>query len=527
MKSASDWLPEDPEQLREIIHGLRSTVVEKDELLAEKDGHIDAWKSKYQQILEQFRLAQQRQFGKSGESAEQLGLFNEGEEIDAAAATEADADAQAETITYTRNKPTRKPLPKHLTRETIVHDIEDKTCDCCGHDLHRLGEEKSEQLEFIPASVKVIEHIRPKYGCRHCEQTGTEVKIKIAPVPPTPIPKSIATAALLAQVITSKYQFALPLHRQEQMFKQFDIDLNRKTLAEWMMRCGELLEPLVQRLKGRLLQQSVIQADETPVQVLKEDKHRCYMWVYCTGTDSPNNQPGALPNIVLYDYQPSRSGQCARDYLGEYTGYLQADGYAGYNQTAATLAGCWAHARRKFVDARKAQPKGKTGRADWAISHLQKLYRIETEIKDLEAAEKALTRQARARPLLDEFKAWLDKSANQVPPKMALGKAVAYTLGQWEKLERYLDDGHLNVDNNRGERAVKPFVIGRKNWLFSNTANGARASAMLYSIIETAKANGLVPFDYLHYVLQAIVENPGDIDRLLPWNVNLQGSADK
>ena len=230
MKSASDRLPEDPEQLREIILGLRSAVVEEDDL-------IDAWKSKYQQILEQFRLSQQRQFGKNGESADQLGLFNEGEEIDAASATtDVDADAQSETITYTRNKPTRKPLPKHLPRETIVHDIEDKTCECCGHDLHRLGEETSEQLEFIPASVKVIEHIRPKYGCRHCEQTGTEVKIKIAPVPPSPIPKSIATSALLAQVITSKYQFALPLYRQEQMFRQFDIDLTRKTLAEWMMR---------------------------------------------------------------------------------------------------------------------------------------------------------------------------------------------------------------------------------------------------------------------------------------------------
>ncbi len=189
------------------------------------------------------------------------------------------------------------------------------------------------------------------------------------------------------------------------------------------------------------------------------------------------------------------------------------------------LVGCWAHARRKFVEAKKAQPKGKSGRADWAISHIQKLYRIESEIKNLEPAEKQLARQERARSLLDEFKSWLDKSANQVPPKMALGKAVAYTLGQWEKLERYLEDGHLQIDNNRVERAVKPFVIGRKNWLFSNTANGAKASAMLYSIIETAKASGLVPYDYLRQVLHAIAENPDDIDPLLPWNVELTRSA--
>jgi transposase len=513
MKTASDRLPEDPEKLREIILGLQSAVAEKDDLIGE-------WKSKYQQILEQFRLAQQRQFGDSSEAANQLGLFNEGEEIDVVA----DTDVESETITYTRKKPKRKPLPDTLPRETIIHDIEDKTCDGCGHDLHRMGEETSEQLEFIPASVKVIEHIRPKYACRHCEQQGTEVKIRIAPVPPTPIPKSIATASLLAQVITSKYQYALPLYRQEQMFRQFDIDLNRKTLAEWMMRCGDLLESVYRRLKSSLLQQSVIQADETPLQVLKEDKHRCYMWVYCTGSDSPDDHPQSPPNIVLYDYQPSRSGQCAKDYLDGYRGYLQVDGYAAYEQTGATLVGCWAHARRKFVDARKAQPKGKSGKADWAISHIQKLYRIESEIKGLKPAEKQRIRQELARPLLDQLRAWLDKSANQVPPKMKLGEAIAYTLGQWEKLERYLEDGHLRIDNNRVERAVKPFVIGRKNWMFSNTVNGARASAILYSIIETAKTNGIIPFDYLRHILQAIAENPEDIDRLLPWNIDLPRS---
>ena len=512
MRTASDRLPDNPEALRQIITDLQSTV-------AEQSAQIDELKDQYQNVLEQFRLAQQRQFGKSGEAANQLGLFNEGEAIEAAAAAEPDT----ETLTYTRQKPKRKPLPDHLPRETIVHDIEDKTCGCCGHDLHRIGEEKSEQLEFIPAQVKVLEHVRPKYGCRHCEHNGTEVRIKIAPAPISPIPKSMATASLLAQVITSKYQYALPLYRQEQMFKQFDIDLNRKTLAEWMMRCGDLLEPLYRCMKTELLQQSVIQADETPVQVLNEDKHRCYMWVYCTGTDSPTNK--GPPNIVLYDYQASRSGQCARDYLDGYEGYLQVDGYAGYAQTEARLVGCWAHARRKFVEAKKAQPMGKSGRADWAISHIQKLYRIESEIKDLGPAEKQKAREERARPLLDEFKTWLDKSANQVPPKTALGKAVAYTLGQWQKLERYLEDGHLQIDNNRVERAVKPFVIGRKNWIFSNTANGARASAMLYSIVETAKANGLQPYDYLRCILQAVAEDPDQIDRLLPWNADLPESV--
>jgi len=204
-----------------------------------------------------------------------------------------------------------------------------------------------------------------------------------------------------------------------------------------------------------------------------------------------------------------------------YRGYLQVDGYAGYEQTGATLVGCFAHAPRKFIEVQRAQLKGKTGKADWAISHIRKLYRIEREIKDKDPAEKQAQRQAKAKPLLDQFKAWLDKAALQVPPKSAVGKAIAYSLGQWSKLERYIENGNLQIDNNRAERAIKPFVIGRKNWLFSNTANGAQASAMLYSLIETAKANGLTPFDYLRYLLEELPKNPQGIEQLLPWNVNL------
>ena len=387
-----------------------------------------------------------------------------------------------------------------------------------------MGEETSEQLEFIPASIKVIEHIRPKYSCRHCEQQGTEVRIKIAPVPKSPIPKSIATPSLLAQVITSKYQYALPLYRQEQMFKQYGIELSRKTMADWMIKSSELLVPIYHRLKAIQLQQSVMNADETPLKVIHEDKSRCYMWVYCTGSDSPpdkNADKDPPPNIVLYDYQNSRAGHCPRDYLDGYQGYLQVDGYAGYEQTGATLVGCFAHARRKFIEVQRAQVKGKTGKADWAISHIRKLYRIETEITDKAPAEKQTQRLAKAKPLLSQFKAWLDKSAHQVPPKSAVGKAIAYSLGQWSKLERYIEDGNLQIDNNRAERAIKPFVIGRKNWLFSNTANGAQASAMLYSLIETAKANGLTPFDYLNHLLEELPKNPQDIEQLLPWKVDL------
>jgi hypothetical protein len=241
------------------------------------------------------------------------------------------------------------------------------------------------------------------------------------------------------------------------------------------------------------------------------------MWLYCTGSDAPTQSD--IPNIVLYDYQSGRAGQCAVDYLEGYTGYLQVDGYVGYEKTAATLAGCWAHARRKFKEAEIAQPKGKTGKANMALNHIQKLYRLEIQLKDKTPEEKYQGRQEKAKPLLAQFYQWLEKA--NVPPNTAFGKAIQYCKNQWPKLSRYIEDGELNIDNNRAERAVKPFVIGRKNWLFSNTANGAKTSAMLYSMIETAKANGLIPFDYLMHCLEQLSKPEYDINGLLPWNVKL------
>ena len=464
-------------------------------------------------LEEQFRLAQQQRFGASSESHPAQGdLFNEAEaELDVVEEENKPAPGTP------KKKPIRKKLPSDLPRETIIHDIEDKTCTCCGNELHHMGDERSEKLEFIPAQVKVIEHVRLKYSCRRCEKEGTSTQVNIAPVPASPIPKGFATATLLSQIITSKYQYALPLYRQESLFKQYGIELSRKTMADWMMKCADLFTPLYAKLQEILLQQGVIQADETTLKVINEDKVKSYMWLYCTGTDSPHK--GDIPNIVLFDYQAGRAGQCAVDYLYGFTGYLQVDGYAGYEKTSARLVGCWAHARRKFIEAQTAQPKGKTGKADMALSMIQKLYRIEIGLKDKNADEKYQLRQEKAKPLLDKFYQWLEKA--NVPPKTALGKAVQYCKNQWHKLIRYIEDGYLTIDNNRAERAVKPFVIGRKNWLFSNTANGAKASGMLYSIIETAKANGLTPFDYIAHCLEQLSCAHVDVTKLLPWNVKL------
>lgn len=482
-------------------------------LLAEKEALIAKQAARLMFLEEQFRLAQQQRFGASSEGHPAQGdLFNEAEaELDVA------LEASETIVTTVKKKPVRKKLPSDLPRETIIHDIDDKTCTCCGNNLHQMGEERSEKLEFIPAQVKVIEHVRLKYSCRTCEKQGTSTKIQLAPIPASPIPKGIATATLLSQIITSKYQYALPLYRQESLFKQYGIELSRKTMADWMIKSGDLFAPLYDRLQEVLLQQQVIQADETTLKVIKEDKIKSYMWLYCTGTDSPNNT--TTPNIVLYDYQSGRAGQCAVDYLQGFTGYLQVDGYAGYEKTSAILVGCWAHARRKFIEAQTAQPKGKTGKADIALSMIQKLYRLEISLKDKSADDKYQQRQEKAKPLLEQFHQWLEKA--NVPPKTALGAAITYCKNQWYKLIRYIEYGNLSIDNNRAERAIKPFVIGRKNWLFSKTANGANASAILYSIIETARANGLTPFDYVTHCLEQLSDQNADIETLLPWNVKL------
>ena len=484
---------------------LKQRIAELEKLLAQKDAQIAA-------LEERWSLAQQKQFGKSAEGfAGQGELFNEVEEI------VEEVEAEQQSISYTRKKPVRKPLPKDLPREQVIHDIIDKTCDCCGGELHRMGEDKSEKLEFIPAKIKVIEHIRPKYACRHCDKSSTQTQIKQASMPAMPINKGIATSSLLSQLITSKYQYGLPLYRQEAMFKQYGIELSRQTMSSWIDKSATLFAPLVERLKAELLRQPTLFADETPLKVVKSDKVNSYMWVYCSGRDSPDpNNP--IPNIVLYDFHNSRAAACVVNYLDGYQGYLHVDGYQAYARTEATLIGCWAHARRKFIDAKKLQGKNKTGKADVVLSLIQKLYGVESRVKDKSADDKYTTRQAVSVSILDKLKAWLEQNQPNLVGNTKLIEAANYLANQWHKLIRYVDDGRLSIDNNRAERAVKPFVIGRKNWLFSQTANGAHASATLYSIVETAKVNGLVPFDYIMACLNELCQPAPDIDSLLPWN---------
>lgn len=523
MKTDANSLPNDPEQLKKLLLELQQVVAQKNnelaaknEELANKDDVITQKDAQYRELLERYNVKLAKEYGKKSEKMPGAGeVFNEAELV----LDEHDKDilANESCVTKVKIKPKRKPLPAALPRIEVVIDIDetDKTCDCCEGPLHKMGESSSEALEFVPAHIKVIKTIRPKYACRQCERDGIEGVVKTAEILATPIPKSIATPSLLSQIITCKYQFGLPLYRQETLFSDIDIQLSRQTMSSWMLRSAQLLEPLYMRLKDVLLAEPAIHADETPLKVIRAEKATSYMWVYCCGTDNLSHNT----NVVLYDYHNSRAAQCAIDFLDGYKGYMHVDGYSAYGLTSARLVTCLAHIRRKFVDAKKIQAKSKASKADVVLNLIGKLYGIEQRIKEKSIEDKFNIRQSHAKPIVQELHQWLTDHKDKIPPKSKLGEAITYGLNQFEKFERYLEDGRLNIDNNRAERAIKPFVIGRKAWMFSNTCNGAHASAILYSLVETAKANGLVVHDYISTCLQHVAEQPENIEPLLPWNV--------
>ena len=508
MKKTPDINPES-QNIADLQAMVKALISEKKE-----------WQQERQSLIEQFKLALDRQFAKRSEALKpyndaQGDLFNEAE-CEVAKVDEEIVTTTATTTTKKRGK--RQPLPKNLPRDTLVLDLDahDKQCPCCQHTLHQIGEDRSEKLEFTPAVLKVVEIVRPKYACRQCEHNAETSRIHQQPAPESILPKSVATESLLANIILGKYQYALPLYRQETLFTQSGIALSRTTMARWVIQVSDKFKPLYQALRAHLLEQGVVQADETSLNVLKENK-QCYMWLYCSGADSPGGPLAGMKNIVLFDDQNSRARSCPVGFLGDYSGYLQSDGYRVYDGLShVTNVGCFAHARRKFMEARKLQGKGKTGKADVALAKIQKLYALESRLKASSATTRYEERQAHAKPMLDDLYAWL--TSQKVLGSSALGKAIKYTLGQWPKLIRYVDDGHLSIDNNRAERAIKSLVIGRKNWLFANTPNGAQASALLYSIIETAKANGLILYDYMVKCMKELAKPKPDIDSLLPWN---------
>jgi transposase len=477
------------------------------------------------QLLENYiRSLNQKQFGSSSEKLEtiQADLFVEAEEDEESTNTEVEQSADEATITVAthQRKKHRESIPADLPRVEIIHDLPDdqKVCPHDGSILKQIGFESHEQLDVIPAKIQVLHHKRLKYACPCCEGF-----LITASKPAQPIEKSIASPGLLASVATQKYVDALPLYRQTEIFKRIRIELDRTTLANWMVKCGQLVQPLINLIHERMLEQNIIHADETRVQVLNEPgraaETQSFMWVLRSTTPTCA--------AVLFHYEPTRSGKSAEILLRDYQGALMVDGFSGYNgvcdKNHIHRLGCWAHARRKFVDAQKIQPKNKTGKSDQALAYIQQLYHIESDIKQKTSLEKFTARQQQSKAIIDKLKIWLDKSIVHSPPESAIGKALFYLHQQWPRLIRYLDSSDYPIDNNAAENAIRPFVVGRKNWLFSASQKGAASSANLYSLIETAKANGLEPYAYLKKIFTDLpnATTVEEIEKCLPWNCRL------
>lgn len=498
------------------------------ETLEKQNHELKALVSWYE---EQFRLKKHQQFGASSEKTptDQLGLplFNEAE----ITATSAEEDPEPEILPTDDKKRPRQGRQTQTTQlpvETVTYTLpeEEQACSSCGHDMSVMKKEIRRELKVIPAQVKMIEHEQEVYVCRRCDEENIKTPIVSAPMPKPVYPKSMASPSAVAYVLTQKYMAGLPLYRQEQQFHQLGVSLSRQTLSNWVLYVADQwIQPIIQQMKNALLTQGVLHADETTVQVLKEQGRSAsstsYMWLYRTGREGPK--------CVLFDYQTTRAARYPKRFLEGFKGILHVDGYKGYEGlSSVTLSGCWTHARRKFDEAQKAAPPKKGGLLTLAEQALQKigaLYRIEKKIASMEHEERLRIRQTESIPLVEAYFAWLKSIRPKVLPKSKLGEAIQYSLNQRKKLEVPFTDGRLDIDNNRAERSIKPFVIGRKNWLFSHSPKGAKASAMIYSLIETAKENKLSVFHYLTYLLESLpnvdINDPNELQKHLPWSNEL------
>lgn len=476
-----------------------------------------------------FRLNRHRQFGQSSEktdadSRQILLVFDEAEKE----AQVKKPEPSVEEITYTRRRRsctgTGEDNFDSLPVEKVLHSIpeEDRICPECGDPMHIMGHEKRRELTIIPAQVKVVEHEREVYSCRRCERESIKVPVIKAPMPEAVIKGSAASASSIAHVMVQKYMNGMPLYRQEMSFINDGFLLSRQNMANWLIRASsDWLEPLYEQMRESLLKEEILHADETMVQVLKEPgrspRRESFMWLYRTGryTEMP---------AVLYEYQETRSSAHPRRFLENFKGYLNTDGYSGYKrlQGGLHLCGCWAHARRKFHEAvQAAPPDEKTNCASHkGLEFCNRLFALEREYEHLSPEERHKKRLEQSKPVTEDFFAWA--SSTCALPKSALGKALYYATGQRPYLETFYLDGRLEISNNRAERSIKPFVIGRKNWLFCNTPKGAKSSSIIYSIIETAKENRLKPFEYLKYIFETMPNIPKEsYHTLLPWSKDL------
>ena len=504
-------LPRDPEALRVLLLASQAEAAALRATVHRQAGELEHLK------LQLARLRRQR-FGRSSERLEaeiaQLELAIEALEGEAPPAAAPEPPAPVQAAHPPRRRRACRRLPEHLPRETRVQEPP-CACPSCGGALAEFGADISEVLEYIPAAFKVIRHVRPKRRCRGCQT------IVQAPALPRPIAGGLAGAGLLAQVLVAKYCDHLPLYRQAEIYAREGVELERSTLAQWVGKTSALLAPLGEALARHVLGGATLHADDTPVPVLEPGRgstRTARLWTYVR-----DERPwaGESPPAVVFHYSSDRKGHHPQRYLAGFRGTLQADGYAGfralYEGGAVREAACWAHVRRKFYDLVKA-----TGEpaAREALSRIAELYAIEAAIRGRLPEERAAARRARAGPRLEALKAWMQDQLSRGSAKSGLAGAIRYALGRWQALVHYLGEGRAEIDNNAAERALRCVALGRKNFLFVGSDRGGQSAALVYSLVASARLNGLDPYAYLRTVIERIAEHPiNRIDELLPWNL--------
>ena len=509
---------------------LDAMIAERDEQLRQLEAELDSHRQTLSEQADELRTRSERIehlklmveklrhviFGTRSEKIviklEQMELELEDDET-----THAELEAGAERVSPTKEpkaRPERKPLPEHLSREVITHTPSGDCCTDCGGQLRQFGEDVSEQLEYIPDSFKVIRHVRPKFTCTGCD------RVVEAPAPSRPIERCLAGPGLLAHVIVSKFADHLPLYRQSEIYARQGVEISRSTLAGWVGASSDLLAPLVDAIQKHVLAGRKLHADDTPMPVLSPGNGKTKigrLWTYVRD-DRPARDDTAP--AVWFAYSADRKGEHPRQHLKTFNGALQADAYAGFHHLYGEQideAACWAHARRKFHEIHVVhQSPTTTG----ALARIAALYAIEEEIRGKPADHRLNIRQSRAKPLLDELRTWMEKAQRSLSSKSETAGAIRYALSRWRALKRYTEDGQLEIDNSAAERALRAVALGRKNYLFAGSDCGGERAAAMYSLIGSAKLNGLDPELYLRTVLARIADYPvTHINDLLPWNL--------
>jgi transposase len=524
------------EALKALIVAQQEQILSKDEQLLSKDEQLlrkDEQLASRDEEIERLKLLiaklRRMQFGRKSEKLdwqiEQLELKLDELEASRAQQVAASPVSLAASDVNRAAKRARQPLPAHLPRETRKIPPKQETCPDCSGALKSLGEDVSEILEYVPEHFKVIQQVRPKLACVRCD------KIVQAEAPSRPIERGMAGPGLLAHVLVSKYCDHLPLYRQSEIYAREGVELDRSTMAEWVGGCSRLLEPLVEALRRHVMSAAKLHADDTPVPVLAPGNGKTKtgrLWTYVRD-DRPWGDK--TPPAVWFAYSPDRKGEHPKAHLREFTGKLQADGYAGYDAVyeggRVEEVACMAHIRRPFYDLYEAH---KSAVAKEALERIAALYVIEDEIRGRSAEQRREVRNARSRPLLDSLKQWFQETLGKLSTKSDTTKAIRYALGRWNELMRFCDDGHLEIDNNAAERTLRTVVLGRKNYLFHGSDAGGERAAAIYGLIGTAKLNGLNPEAYLREVLSRIADHPiNRIEELLPWNLaaNLAGNSSR